>query len=408
MKLKGTLWLTCTAFLYTLMISCCKKETSKFLILDLSNAKKNKLKIAYGINNFATEIKYIPLQETQVSLLSGVEKLDASSDYFFILDREMLFQFKKNGTFTRQIGKKGKGPNEFSCFDFDIDINNKVIYILDYFQDKIVKYNFEGQFIKSYHNPVTANEKSSTYRISYLKYLGNGQILLSTNSNTLFPETYLFNEQTKVLKQLQKPENTKTTEGSLILPNNKIFYNYDGELYCKHMFSDTIYHYSSDGKVSPHFLICCGKSSLGPNDLNSFENFPPQNSLMISNIEETDYFIIINYTYFIDRQNRKILLAYYDKHNPYPYSSLSLNYYIEKKNQEVMNKRNFKEDRTWKLKDSRIDGQSSLFYAKDQSFYQVRMPDKLSKDVQQQYKLNENNNPCIILYTLNKKALNHK
>jgi len=75
----------------------------------------------------------IPLETTEKSILGKVEKMIVSENLIYILDNEYskaVFVFDLEGQFQYKIFRFGKGPGEYSEI-FDMDVDNKYLYILD-------------------------------------------------------------------------------------------------------------------------------------------------------------------------------------------------------------------------------------------------------------------------------------
>ena len=91
----------------------------------------------------------IPLETSSECLLNKPVKVVIHDHKFFIQDHNnVLYVFNIDGSYIRQIGNKGRGPEEFitlSDFDFD-SLGN--IYIID--RSKIVKYSSNGDHIRSF------------------------------------------------------------------------------------------------------------------------------------------------------------------------------------------------------------------------------------------------------------------
>lgn len=100
------------------------------------------------IDNYKKEVSCIELQTDSNCMIATIEKIVKSTDHFFILDSEsILFMFTDNGTFIQKIGKKGKGPNEYSYIsDFCVDETNKLIYLN--IKNSIKVFDFAGKFIR--------------------------------------------------------------------------------------------------------------------------------------------------------------------------------------------------------------------------------------------------------------------
>lgn len=98
------------------------------------------------------DVRYIPLETTDHSLIQGVHKMATSEDKIVICDlaQNTIFIFDKDGHYINSINKKGPGPQDYSTIhNFAVDFQKKEIYICDYqLKYRILTYSFNGEFIR--------------------------------------------------------------------------------------------------------------------------------------------------------------------------------------------------------------------------------------------------------------------
>ena len=63
------------------------------------------------------EVRYVPLETTDQSLIQGIHKMATSDDKIVICDlvQNTIFIFDKDGHFINSINKEGSGPQEYSA-----------------------------------------------------------------------------------------------------------------------------------------------------------------------------------------------------------------------------------------------------------------------------------------------------
>ncbi len=84
----------------------------------------------FRLSGLTDEIRYIPLETTDSSLLSGVDKLQLTRKHIFVSDLTGLYQFDLSGSFIRQIGGPGKGPGEHGkIIRFSVSPGRGEVYI---------------------------------------------------------------------------------------------------------------------------------------------------------------------------------------------------------------------------------------------------------------------------------------
>ena len=72
--------------------------------------------------------------------------------------------FDKNGRFLAAIGRVGKGANEYKLiYDRQLDEQNQWIYLMPWTSNRLLKYNFKGEFIESI--PLPKEQKKGVFRV---------------------------------------------------------------------------------------------------------------------------------------------------------------------------------------------------------------------------------------------------
>ena len=98
------------------------------------------------------EVRYVPLETTDQSLIQGIHKMATSDDKLVICDlvQNTIFIFDKDGHFINSINKEGAGPQEYSAIhNFAVNFQKEEIYICDYpLKFRILTYSFDGDFIR--------------------------------------------------------------------------------------------------------------------------------------------------------------------------------------------------------------------------------------------------------------------
>lgn len=106
---------------------------------------------AFDIGTIASPLKYIPLETKEDALIGAIDKLYVNEQSIIVFDREnkKILLFDKGGTFIRQIGTKGQGPDEYIEFgDIYYDPIIKKIYAFGRLQDKMFIYSLSGEIDK--------------------------------------------------------------------------------------------------------------------------------------------------------------------------------------------------------------------------------------------------------------------
>ena len=145
-----------------------------FLIIGCSNNKEHRTSksktIHFDVSNWETDkivpkkiikkINFIPLETNDQCLLSGISKIIAHDNKWFIMDSgfaRMIYVFNKKGKYLYSIGNYGRGPGEFiRLADFTINKAEEKLLILDNW--KVITYDCNnGSLIDDTKLPFFAN-----------------------------------------------------------------------------------------------------------------------------------------------------------------------------------------------------------------------------------------------------------
>ena len=122
---------------------------NEIYIADLDSAIQ---KDWYLYSDVFKSVRVIPLAMDKSVLLGDVNKMQVYKGHYIVLDEEIargVYLFDSKGRFIRKIGDVGSGPGEYSKpTDFTIDTKKGEIYIFDYNQKKIFKYDIaSGKYL---------------------------------------------------------------------------------------------------------------------------------------------------------------------------------------------------------------------------------------------------------------------
>ncbi len=100
------------------------------------------------------DVEYIPLETKEKSLISEMYKVKVYNDKLVIGTGDNILMFNMDGSFISEIGKKGKGPEEYQCCqDLNFFPKEKSIVVLSKFEGKFYWYDYGGKFIKQRPRP---------------------------------------------------------------------------------------------------------------------------------------------------------------------------------------------------------------------------------------------------------------
>jgi hypothetical protein len=140
--------ITSRVALLGLCFSCVETDTNRVIPVDLDNEVDT---VYYS--SFVKELDYLTLDMRDSCLISDISKIFVDGDTILVQDARGagVFVFTGSGDFVKQINYRGNGPEEFvrmSSFAVDPLLNQVCVY--DMSSLKIVKYTYQGDFVKSY------------------------------------------------------------------------------------------------------------------------------------------------------------------------------------------------------------------------------------------------------------------
>lgn len=129
-------------------------EINDFFVINPQNFEKNNLSLSV----FAADVKYVPLSNK--ILIGSVQALRVNSNAVYLIydnsgggegnGHSQLFRFDKNGKNPVQIGKVGKGPQEYLSGNFfAVDESNNRIYINGK-ANTVLVYDTLGNYIRAF------------------------------------------------------------------------------------------------------------------------------------------------------------------------------------------------------------------------------------------------------------------
>lgn len=213
-----------------------------------------------------TEIRIIPLETSNSSLIGKIVKVNKTADKIYILSKSTgeysgndLLVYNGNGDFIRKVGSKGKGPGEYiDIQDFCVAKSTGGIFVLDL--EKIIEYDMQGKFVKA--NRINSGDHAITpTRIEGLP--GNQFLIESTGSFQLG----LLDKSGVLVKKF-----TSLNNKGIDLPCP--FTSFQDHFLINMLFVDPVYALDYKGKIKPYLSVDYGHLNL---DIPSYEEYAKKN-----------------------------------------------------------------------------------------------------------------------------------
>lgn len=297
-------------------------------ILKSFNEKKN-----VPLSRFVEGVTYVPIETNPDLVLADDAEFEVTDEFIIVKngksfgENQILLFDKQTGRFIREIGKRGRGPDEYNTYSY-IPFNpaRKEIYALGPTR-QILVYDLSGKNIDKISPPVwkdigvpESEVRSEIYNIFqsvYVQYYNT----IDTNIFVGYVRNMFGLEKRKIV--------LFSTNGYLkVFPNyltyyhdnwrklvnppggSSKFYKWNNELYFIEAFCDTLYHITKD-KMTPRYYFNFGKFN---------PQYSKQSDIILNkhwdeyffllNICENQHYIFLNYFF-----KKEIYLAIIDKKN---------------------------------------------------------------------------------------------
>ena len=241
----------------------------------------------FNISDIADKVTPIQLELTDESIIGDWRKgyrVLFTDNHIVFFDNSVgrsgckIFLFDKDGKFIRSIGKRGRGPGEYTAvLDIAIDAAKQLVYVMTL--PKILCYDLDGNFIK---------EKSLMRFVEGASFLNNQLVFLETRT---IKEGNEYNHQTLSFKANEDLEITDSLVVQNRLSNIRIIYSPTVKDYFTTINNKTYFYFPN--KSTPcDTLFKMVDDELTP----SVEvKFDTQDPFSAAGIFKTSRFIIVTY-----------------------------------------------------------------------------------------------------------------
>ncbi len=257
-----------TVILLALFLLGCSSEQKTIPVIDLQKVLRNTQEVP--LSQFIESLEYIPLELTPESAIGQSIKLQLTEDYIIVRNYSsgttslfLLFD-RKTGKFIRQLGKLGRGPEEYMRpFDNFYNPHNKRIYATGETRSSIRVYNVDGKFQESFGTPkLTETSAKSGYIFpspgtflsadTLIGYAENPTGLISRRL-VIFTK----NREIKSFPNYDKWSSEGSGEQFYSISQDPIFFSWGNKVSFKERSNDTIFSVSME-KLIPRYVLYSG------------------------------------------------------------------------------------------------------------------------------------------------------
>jgi hypothetical protein len=281
-----------------------------FFLLNVACDNKNKTPISSHIERIKIDplmnkgmllsdviekIEIIPFETHQEGLITEITKIRTHNDRIYVLtgsiSRMKLLCFDINGHFLFQIGKRGRGPGEyFTLRDFNINIWHQRIELYDIYNDKMIYYDFDGNYI----NDCEFDRKARAFVLIDSLYYGvfNDGEYEDLPYNFFISPANSFKVMHEDIPFRQDIDNMNT-----INP----FFEFDNNILFSLCLNDTIYKITIEG-AKPKYIVDFGKKipkNVMDKGMMSIVEYTNHHDVpgFLTNLVESEQYLSISYSF---------------------------------------------------------------------------------------------------------------
>jgi len=254
-------------FVFCFLVSCSDKKTAaEYPVIDVINSIGKYQKV-YCSDIFLS-IELIPLETKDDCLLNDIDII--LNDNVILMrghKNNQLYAFDRTGQFKNEIGRKGQGPGEYKYLGSVFFNSDKPTIFVE--SDKILEYDYDGNFINSYNKPNPEGKE-----ITRSSYIGDNIFIgcVYYDGKTRF-KYCLFDHKGDTVKTF--PNHIFYNRAGLMLSTHDSALDplrVDNLLYLKDYINDTIY-YLTDLTLQPAYVFGFSKHTFSNERL---ENSNPE------------------------------------------------------------------------------------------------------------------------------------
>jgi hypothetical protein len=288
--------------LVSLFASCGGQSNSDIEIISVDINSEKVIDISEG--------KLIELETTDQSLLYDIGQIEFINDKMFILSRESVHAFSKEGKFLFNVGAKGNGPGEYTSLA-NMFVQNEHVYLFDSMSRKVLCFNENGEFVSS-----TSIDLEERYPVSRIYRLNSGQFIgrnMFRGDHEIVPLASLLDENYQFVY---------TIEGKHILSgltSHDNFFEYQDEILYWETLNDTIFSIVNQ-TVKPKYFVDFGAQAIpeyvrGKDvyEIIEFVNKPEnvyKTAILVGFVNEDEASVRFRFCY-----GQQVYYTYYDKAN---------------------------------------------------------------------------------------------
>jgi hypothetical protein len=276
-------------FLTSFSFQTRKNEDLYFIPLAKNISNLSEIKCSQFIDQF----EYIQLETNEKCLIPNDYRALILKNHIIIYDVKFCYVFeKKTGKFLCELGKYGRGPEEYNNSLLAYDYKNSVVYSGGWNENMMI-FGLDGKYIRSFPTPPQKGGMEDPSFMTRYSCLQNSCIV-GYYPNILGIETKLltvFNQKGEVIKVFPNKNVYPKRPLKMLDLLDAQFYYMDNNTYFKERSNDTTFKVTEKSLI-PHLIFEMGKFSV-PYE---YKWWPPEerkkvNFIFVNKIFENSYWI---------------------------------------------------------------------------------------------------------------------
>jgi hypothetical protein len=236
------------------------KDIGKPEIIDLIKVIQNERDVP--LSQFVTTLEYVPLELTPEAGISYIRKIYLTDNFIIVRHdspgsaNPLLLFDRKSGKFIRQLGKKGRGPEEFTIpFDCFYNPFDKKIYTYGSMKSSVKTYNLDGKYLETIITPVI-NESSINKNLPVDAFIDSETYAgyISNSTGQVRTRLVMFSRK-EVIASF--PNFEKWSSDQVAIGQDPLFFKWENQVSFKERSNDTVFCISGANLI-PRYVLNSG------------------------------------------------------------------------------------------------------------------------------------------------------
>ncbi len=257
-------------------VGCGRPQRGDVPVIDVAGSLETFRQIP--MSDYIEEIEYIPLETGRDCMIAILSKLIVTPTHIFTYDnRSNCYAFDREGKFITHIGRRGRGPGEYTWVDaLSVDEVNERVYLNA--SSGVLEYTWDGKFLRTIPRQTFNEGTRYVSSASALTFIGDGLFLghIDNNRGDEPHNWLLFDDRGTIVKAfdnhivLDKTDFSSTDFDAM----NPVFEG--GDTYVKEYINDTLYVLNRQHELRPAYVFDTGEYSFPLNEHLTFDFTNPQ------------------------------------------------------------------------------------------------------------------------------------